>query len=79
MAHILTSAGAVVDALGGVAEVAREFRVGETAIWNWIRRGYFPAHSYVLMHELLADRSASAPNSLWSMTMRASKQEEAAA
>jgi transposase-like protein len=79
MARIFHSVREVVEGLGGVSVVARELGVVETAVWNWISAGVIPSNKYVAMHEMLADAEASAPNTLWSMTTRASRQPEIAA
>lgn len=73
MARILTSVREVVEALGGVSTLAKECQVVETAVWNWIGSNRFPARTYALMHDMLAEKSAAAPDVLWGMTRRISR------
>lgn len=79
MALILTSTRAVVEALGGVPVVAREFGVVENAVWNWISDDIFPARTYVAMHEMLSEVPGAAPDRLWKMAKRVTHQTEATA
>ena len=58
----------VVDALGGVSEVARITGARPSTISAWqARLGHFPPKTYVVMTAALAARGSCAPQALWKM------------
>ena len=58
----------VIEALGGLAAVARLTGVETGTVSAWqARLGYFPARTYVAMTAALAERGCSAPLALWKM------------
>lgn len=63
----LTTAGEVMEALGGVSEVARLTRRTYKAAFQWRYLPTFPANTYIVMTEALGQRGLSAPPSLWGM------------
>lgn len=68
MSHVLTTARAVVDALGGAKTVASlTNRTTENAVYNWTSAGRFPADTYLVLTTELRKLGKSAPDSLWAM------------
>jgi hypothetical protein len=63
----LTTAEAVVDALGGVLAVAEMTGTKRSGVYNWLAAGRFPADTYLLLRDELKARNMSAPNYLWPM------------
>ena len=63
----LTSAGQVIDALGGTVALARMLSVSAAAVSNYRARNAFPSNSYLALGNALAAQGASAPASLWGM------------
>lgn len=62
----LTSASAVIDALGGTGAVARISSRREQAVANWRTRG-LPPETYVVLTAELEKIGKTAPASLWRM------------
>lgn len=66
MTDHLTTASAVVDALGGTVATATLLGyVNPHAVSNWRARGTLPADKYLVMQAELAKRGKTAPPSLW--------------
>lgn len=67
MVRELTTTAEVIDALGGVSEVAKLTGRSYGAAFNW--RGFvrFPADTFVVMQAALKAIGCSAPISLWGM------------
>jgi hypothetical protein len=65
---ILESVREVIDALGGLAAVAKLTGVdpGTASAWQ-TRLGYFPPKTFLVVRKALAKRGLSAPASLWKM------------
>lgn len=63
----LSTAGEVMDALGGNAGVAKLTNSTLKAVWNWRKDNYFPSDTFVVLKCALADRGIDAPASLWGM------------
>lgn len=65
---ILESVREVIEALGGLAAVAKLTGVdpGTASAWQ-TRLGYFPPKTFLVMTRALAERDLSAPASLWKM------------
>ena len=58
----------IIDALGGIDEVATLTNRKSDAVWNWDRRSEtFPANTFVVMTQALNARGLTAPISLWRM------------
>lgn len=70
----LTTTSDVIEALGGVSEVARITGAKYPAAYNWTKFVVFPAKTYVVMQEALAALGCSAPASLWGMVPAPSTQ-----
>jgi hypothetical protein len=64
--QILTSADDVIEWLGGTAACARLTGTSVPAVCNWRNSGRLPARRFHLMRQLLLERGAVAPPSLWS-------------
>jgi hypothetical protein len=58
----------VIAALGGNDHVAKTIGASYNAVSNWRARGTFPAHTYLILNEMLRRRGHRAPDSLWAMT-----------
>lgn len=58
----------VIAALGGTERVAQMVGVSYTAVSNWHARGVLPAHTYLILNEMLKRRRVRAPDRLWAMT-----------
>lgn len=63
----LPTVDAVIDFLGGTAEVARRTGNRMQTISNWRRNKVFPASSYITVQDELRRAGGSAPDSLWRM------------
>lgn len=66
MDQVLTSAGAVIDKLGGDKHVAQMFDVSPKAANNWRCFNRFPARTYPTIAEALEEMNCAAPRDLWS-------------
>ena len=66
----LDSTAAVIDALGGTGAVSWLVGVGSSAISNWRTWSSFPARTYLLLTDALAERNLTAPSWLWDMEPR---------
>lgn len=66
MSSLLTT-DAVIDALGGNADVAKLCKVSPRAVSNWREwgRNSFPTETYLIINHALTSRGLSAPVSLW--------------
>jgi hypothetical protein len=62
-----SSAQDVLDALDGIAAVAKALGRTYSAVHQWRGNGKFPPGLYLVMTRMLADRGVTAPASLWSM------------
>lgn len=67
MDTLLTTAEAVIDALGGLKAVAQLTDRTVQNVWNWKAVGKFPARHFVTMQAALHLRGRAASASLWSM------------
>lgn len=54
MNKTLTTVQQVIEALGGVKQAAHWAGVGESAICNWVSRGFIPAGWHFRLHQTLA-------------------------
>jgi len=63
----LDTVDAVIDALGGTAEVARLVGRGAQAVANWRKRGSMPPEMFLIMSDALAARDLRALPALWGM------------
>ncbi len=62
----LHSTREVIEALGGLDEVAKLTGSNKDAAWNWLRRSEtFPANMFVAMTQALEAKGYTAPPSLW--------------
>lgn len=61
----LSSAGAVIDALGGSLAAARLGRRTIAAATNWRATGRLPPHTFLIFRERLAAIGKTAPSALW--------------
>lgn len=66
----LTTTNEVIEALGGVASVARLTGRKYSAAHNWLSFETFPSDTYVVLIEALRSVGRTAPPSLWRMTAR---------
>ena len=58
----------VIAALGGTEHVAKTVGASYNAVSNWRTRGVFPAHTYLILSEMLRRRGVRAQDKLWAMT-----------
>lgn len=65
-----TSAGAVIDALGGTTAVAELTGSKLNTVSNWRAFGVFPPKTYLVLINELAAKGHEAPASLWGMKER---------
>jgi hypothetical protein len=81
MAEELCTTAEVVDALGGVQEVARITGRKYGAAWNWLKFQTFPSDTFLVLTAALRAKGKSAPASLWGMveSSPAPQQEQAGA
>jgi hypothetical protein len=56
---------AVVRKLGGVMKVAELFGFRHGAVTNWLARGHFPAETYPILRDALAEKGLEADEDLW--------------
>ncbi len=63
----LYTADEVMDMLGGTNAVAALTKRKPTAASNWRKFGRFPANTYLVMRDALAEDGFDAPASLWGM------------
>jgi len=63
----ITTVEDVIDALGGIAEVAEMTSALPTAVYNWRADGKFPTDTYLLIQNELKARGRVAPDYLWPM------------
>lgn len=68
MSEILEHTSSVIDALGGIAAVAKLTGRNYGAAAQWPHAASFPSNTYVVMTGALARIGKSAPASLWGMT-----------
>jgi hypothetical protein len=61
----LTTAGEVIDALGGTAETARKTNRQMQAVSNWRKSGRLPAETFLIVSDELAKLGRAAPPELW--------------
>lgn len=64
---LLTTADDVIEALGGVTEVAALTGVSVQSACNWRAFRRFPARTYLLFKHALETRELTAPPELWGM------------
>jgi molybdenum-dependent DNA-binding transcriptional regulator ModE len=64
---MLNSTQAVIEELGGISAVARAMGRKYDAVWVWRKTNRFPAHTFLAIRALLAERGKSAPPELWGM------------
>jgi hypothetical protein len=57
----------VVDALGGIPDVAEITGTTRNAVYNWVAAGQFPTDTYLLIQGELKIRGLVAPDHLWPM------------
>ncbi len=75
---MLDTTAQVIDALGGIAEVAKLTGRNYDAVEKWRNaRGVFPPSTFLVMTKALQQRGASAPLSLWRMANPDAAQHEA--
>lgn len=67
MRETLTTAGAVIDALGGTTALARLTGNKAQVVSNWRSFGRFPPRTYLFLTGALAEIGKSAPDHLWGM------------
>jgi hypothetical protein len=61
----ITTAAAVIDALGGTVATSRITGRKPAAVSNWRARGRLPAATLRTMQSALAERGLHAPEALW--------------
>jgi hypothetical protein len=61
----ITTAGAVLDALGGNTKVANHLGEQHSTVSMWRLRGRFPSRVFFRMQAMLIERGLKAPPSLW--------------
>ena len=61
----LQTAGEVIDALGGTAATARLVGRKDQHVSNWRASGRLPADTFLIIAELLKEKNATAPPSVW--------------
>jgi hypothetical protein len=66
----LNTTKAVIDALGGVKQVAKLTSADYNAAWNWTVSKTFPADTHDVMTKALAANGHTAPSSLWRQRQR---------
>lgn len=76
--QVLTTPKAVIEALGGTANVAKITNRSVGAASNWLGFERFPANTYLALKAALDERGIEAPSSLWGMTLPADEREAAA-
>ena len=65
----LRTMDAVIDALGGDAGVKKLTGAAQNNLGNWRKtQKKFPAHTYLIMIDALAERGYRAPPALWGIT-----------
>jgi len=64
---ILRTTSDVIDALGGVAALARMTGVSNPGVYNWRAGRQFPADTYLLIKAELKALGHDAPDHLWPM------------
>lgn len=67
MDTFLTTAAAVIDALGGLKAVAKLTNRTVQNVWNWKQADKFPARHFLTMQAALHMRGHTASALLWSM------------
>lgn len=63
---MLTDTRQVIKALGGLKAVMELTGRNYNAAWHWTRKPTFPANTFVVMQQALAQQGKKAPASLWS-------------
>ena len=63
----LTTAGEIIDALGGSRIVSRLCGNKSFTATNWRAGGLFPPETYAVLKRALAEKGYDAPDSLWQM------------
>lgn len=63
--ELLTTADAVIDAVGGTAEAARLTGSSMGSVTNWRAAGRLPPRTFFLFDDALADLGKAAPSMLW--------------
>ena len=63
----MNSVSEVIDALGGNSAVARLTSSRPNAVSNWRASGRFPANTYLILKDILAQQGHAAPDRLWAM------------
>lgn len=61
----ITSAAAVIQALGGTVATSRLTGRKPAAVSNWKARGRLPSATLRTLQDALAERGLSAPETLW--------------
>lgn len=69
----LTTTAAVIDELGGIAEVAKLTGRKYNAVSNWRVLGSFPSNTYLILNGELCERGHSAPLHLFRMVQEAAQ------
>lgn len=63
----LTTAAAVIDAVGGTGAAARLANASVASVSNWRRLGQLPPRTFLIFRNALAELGATAPAALWSI------------
>jgi hypothetical protein len=63
----LQTAAEVIDELGGASIVAQLVGRTSPAVRNWRASGDFPATTYLIIRNALAEKGKTAPAALWRM------------
>ena len=64
----ITSATEIIDLLGGNPKVGELTGRTAAAVSNWRSFNLFPANTFLILTEALAERGYTAPASLWRMS-----------
>lgn len=65
MSQELTTAKAVIEALGGPTAVARMTNRKPQHVVNWRAAGRLPPKTFLVVSQALVERGKTAPSSLW--------------
>lgn len=68
MTNVLTSIDELVTALGGTAEVAEWAGVNQTAVCNWISRGFVPAGWHLRLLVLTRKKGIRVSHTVFGLT-----------
>lgn len=67
VSEVLETTDQVVKAVGGPAKAAEITGRKYSAAWNWTKRDFFPANTYLSLRAALREKGKTAPASLWRM------------